>query len=162
MKVLVIVSDGQDNESRYTKSELFSRAIESETQIYTVAIHTLDATRKPVGDRVSRSTPQGLDVAPCAAPGGRLTTLRCQFVRPSVASVSRSVRSHVAWCAGCVGRSRSRYARPRGERSPKVSITGARAPAEKAISRGLSRWAPCTKPPAGPPGVGSVAPRPPG
>jgi Ca-activated chloride channel family protein len=36
-KVLVVVSDGQDNYSRHTRSELISKAIESEAQIYAVA-----------------------------------------------------------------------------------------------------------------------------
>jgi len=36
-KVLIVVSDGQDNFSRHTRDELISKAIESEAQIYTVA-----------------------------------------------------------------------------------------------------------------------------
>uniref|UniRef100_Q01X24 von Willebrand factor, type A n=1 Tax=Solibacter usitatus (strain Ellin6076) TaxID=234267 RepID=Q01X24_SOLUE len=36
-KVLIVVSDGQDNFSRHTRSELISRAIESEAQIYSIA-----------------------------------------------------------------------------------------------------------------------------
>ena len=36
-KVLIVVSDGQDNYSRHTRSELISKAIESEAQIYSVA-----------------------------------------------------------------------------------------------------------------------------
>jgi Ca-activated chloride channel family protein len=36
-KILIVVSDGQDNFSRHTKSELISKAIESEAQIYSIA-----------------------------------------------------------------------------------------------------------------------------
>jgi Ca-activated chloride channel family protein len=36
-KVLVVVSDGQDNHSRHTRRELLSKVVESDTQIYTVA-----------------------------------------------------------------------------------------------------------------------------
>jgi len=38
-RVLVVVSDGGDNHSRYTESELTSLALESDTQIYSISIH---------------------------------------------------------------------------------------------------------------------------
>ena len=38
-RVLVVVSDGGDNNSRYTESELTSLALESDTQIYSISIH---------------------------------------------------------------------------------------------------------------------------
>jgi Ca-activated chloride channel homolog len=54
-KVLIVVSDGQDNYSRHTRGELISKAIESEAQIYTLitpdglafqkAIQQIDAGR---------------------------------------------------------------------------------------------------------------------
>jgi Ca-activated chloride channel family protein len=47
-KVIVIVSDGQDNHSRHSRRELMSRAIESEAQIYTVATREPPGTRKAI------------------------------------------------------------------------------------------------------------------
>jgi Ca-activated chloride channel family protein len=47
-KVVVIVSDGQDNHSRHTARELISRAIESEAQIYSVAVREPAGTRKAI------------------------------------------------------------------------------------------------------------------
>jgi Ca-activated chloride channel family protein len=38
-RVLVVVSDGGDNNSRYTEAELTARALESDTQIYSISIH---------------------------------------------------------------------------------------------------------------------------
>jgi Ca-activated chloride channel homolog len=38
-RVLVVVSDGGDNNSRYSESELTSLALESDTQIYSISIH---------------------------------------------------------------------------------------------------------------------------
>ncbi len=38
-RVLVVVSDGGDNNSRYTEAELTSLALESDTQIYSISIH---------------------------------------------------------------------------------------------------------------------------
>ena len=47
-KVLVIVSDGQDNYSRHTKSELISKAVESEAQIYAIATPESPGFRKAI------------------------------------------------------------------------------------------------------------------
>ena len=38
-RVLVVVSDGGDNNSRYTETELTSLALESDTQVYSISIH---------------------------------------------------------------------------------------------------------------------------
>jgi Ca-activated chloride channel family protein len=38
-KALLVISDGGDNNSRYRESELLEAALESNTQIYTIAIH---------------------------------------------------------------------------------------------------------------------------
>jgi Ca-activated chloride channel family protein len=47
-KVLVVVSDGQDNYSRHTKAELISKAIESEAQIYSIATPDAAGFQKPI------------------------------------------------------------------------------------------------------------------
>ena len=38
-KALLLISDGADNNSRYSESELFSRAIEADVQVYTIGIN---------------------------------------------------------------------------------------------------------------------------
>ena len=40
-KALLIISDGMDNHSRYSRRELLDRAMESDAQIYTVAVTAL-------------------------------------------------------------------------------------------------------------------------
>ena len=47
-KALLIVSDGQDNHSRYSKAELMSRAAESDAQIYALAINPPLGIDKPI------------------------------------------------------------------------------------------------------------------
>jgi len=37
-KALLVISDGMDNHSRYSKAELLERAVESDAQIYTIAV----------------------------------------------------------------------------------------------------------------------------
>jgi Ca-activated chloride channel family protein len=45
---LLVLSDGVDNHSRYSRGELMSLAVESDTQIYTIAIDANPANQKPV------------------------------------------------------------------------------------------------------------------
>lgn len=39
-RVLLVISDGMDNHSRYSREELLKRAVESDAQIYTIAVGT--------------------------------------------------------------------------------------------------------------------------
>ncbi len=47
-KALVIVSDGQDNHSRYSKSELMAKAVESDVQIYSLVVYDPSRNKKPI------------------------------------------------------------------------------------------------------------------
>jgi Ca-activated chloride channel family protein len=47
-KALVIVSDGQDNHSRYSRGELMAKAVESDVQIYSIAVIDPPRNRKPI------------------------------------------------------------------------------------------------------------------
>jgi len=47
-RALLIVSDGMDNNSRYTKGELMQLALEADVQIYTIAIDTRVRTRRAI------------------------------------------------------------------------------------------------------------------
>jgi Ca-activated chloride channel family protein len=47
-KALVIVSDGQDNHSRYSKSELMAKAVESDVQIYSIVVYDPPRNKKPI------------------------------------------------------------------------------------------------------------------
>jgi Ca-activated chloride channel family protein len=47
-RALLIISDGMDNNSRYSKSELMQLALEADVQIYTIAIDGRVRTRKAI------------------------------------------------------------------------------------------------------------------
>lgn len=47
-RALLIVSDGMDNHSRYSKTELLERALEADVQIYTIAINGAAAYEKAI------------------------------------------------------------------------------------------------------------------
>lgn len=47
-RALVVMSDGMDNSSRYSKAELMSAAVESDTQIYSIIIDNAPLNKKPM------------------------------------------------------------------------------------------------------------------
>jgi Ca-activated chloride channel family protein len=47
-KALLVISDGMDNHSRYSREELLARAVESDAPIYTIAVATGAPGRKPI------------------------------------------------------------------------------------------------------------------
>jgi VWFA-related protein len=47
-KALLILSDGMDNHSRYSRQELMREALEADAQVYSVILDDGPATRKPI------------------------------------------------------------------------------------------------------------------
>ena len=47
-KALLVISDGMDNHSRYSKAELMSAALEADLQIYCLSIYDPPVTKKPI------------------------------------------------------------------------------------------------------------------
>jgi Ca-activated chloride channel family protein len=47
-KALLVISDGMDNHSRHSRDELLARALESDAQIYTIAVGAPASTSKPI------------------------------------------------------------------------------------------------------------------
>jgi Ca-activated chloride channel family protein len=47
-RALLVISDGMDNHSRYTRTELFGLAVESDVQIYSIALEDAQPNQKPI------------------------------------------------------------------------------------------------------------------
>jgi Ca-activated chloride channel homolog len=47
-KALLVIADGMDNHSRYSKSELIAAAMESDLQIYSISIFDPPRNKKPI------------------------------------------------------------------------------------------------------------------
>ncbi len=54
-KVLLVISDGRDNHSRYSKAELLSAAMEADLQIYTISVFDPPRNKKAVELQEERS-----------------------------------------------------------------------------------------------------------
>jgi len=53
-KALVIISDGMDNHSRYSKRELMALALEADVQIYTISVNDVPRYKKPIAQQEER------------------------------------------------------------------------------------------------------------
>jgi Ca-activated chloride channel homolog len=47
-RALLVISDGMDNHSRYSKSELMAAAVESDLQVYSISIYDPPRNKKPI------------------------------------------------------------------------------------------------------------------
>ena len=47
-RALLVISDGMDNHSRYSKNELMAAAVESDMQIYSISIYDPPRNKKPI------------------------------------------------------------------------------------------------------------------
>jgi Ca-activated chloride channel family protein len=54
-RAVVIVSDGMDNHSRYSKVELMSNVVESDVQIYTIGVYDPPNDKKPIELNLERA-----------------------------------------------------------------------------------------------------------
>jgi Ca-activated chloride channel family protein len=107
-KALLVISDGMDNHSRYSKGDLLGRAIESDTQIYTLAIsNTATATLKPI-ERVEASRGLLFLDELAAKTGGISFVVRDRTdIRKAAASIGQALRNQytIGYVPGGDGRS---------------------------------------------------------
>ncbi|HEX3685293.1 MAG TPA: VWA domain-containing protein [Bryobacteraceae bacterium] len=92
-KALLIISDGMDNNSRYSKTELLERALESDVQIYTIALYGAAAYEKAIQLQEER---QGLSLLEelAAKTGGLHFVVRdSEDMSRAAMSISRAIRN---------------------------------------------------------------------
>jgi Ca-activated chloride channel family protein len=91
-KALLVISDGMDNHSRYSKQELLDRAVESDAQIYTIAVDGAPAFAKPMLRMEERRGLLFLDEL-AAKTGGMSFIVRGQTDIPAAAArIGRALR----------------------------------------------------------------------
>jgi Ca-activated chloride channel family protein len=91
-KALLVISDGMDNHSRYSKQELLDRAVESDAQIYTIAVDNARAFSKPMERREESQGLLFLDEL-AAKTGGMSFIVRGQTdILAAAARIGRALR----------------------------------------------------------------------
>ena len=105
-KALLIISDGMDNHSRYSRQELLDRAVESDGQIYTIAVDNPPAFSKPMERREESRGLLFLDEL-AAKTGGMSFVVRGQAdIATAAASIGQALRNQ--YTIGYVPRGRDR------------------------------------------------------
>lgn len=92
-RALLIISDGMDNHSRYSKTELMGRVVESDVQIYTIAMYNAPAYAKAIQLEEQR---QGLALlGDLAEKTGGLSFIvhNSDGTGTAAAAISRAIRS---------------------------------------------------------------------
>jgi Ca-activated chloride channel family protein len=92
-KALLVISDGMDNHSRYSKLELLARAMESDAQIYTIAVANGAPTLKPIQQTEEKQGVLFLDEL-SAKTGGISFIVRGQAdIAEAAASIGQALRN---------------------------------------------------------------------
>jgi Ca-activated chloride channel family protein len=93
-KALLVVSDGMDNHSRYSRQELLELAVESDAQIYTIAVGNAAAPfSKPIQQVEEKRGLLFLDEL-AAKTGGMSFVVRSRTdIRAAAASIGRALRN---------------------------------------------------------------------
>ena len=92
-KALLIVSDGMDNHSRYSKAELVGRAVESDVQIYAVSIYNPPANKKPIELQEERRGLELLDDLAQRTGGLHLVVKNGPDVNQATAAIGQALRN---------------------------------------------------------------------
>ncbi len=92
-KALLVISDGMDNHSRFSREELLDRAVESDAQIYTIAVDNAPAFAKPMARMEESRGLLFLDEL-AAKTGGMSFVVRGQTdIAAAAASIGRALRN---------------------------------------------------------------------
>jgi Ca-activated chloride channel family protein len=92
-KALVIVSDGMENHSRYSKSELMTRALESEVQIYAISLYDPPHNKKAIELREERSGIFFLEELARRTGGLQVVIRNAGELREAAANISTALRN---------------------------------------------------------------------
>lgn len=92
-RALLVVSDGMDNHSRYSKPELMSLALETDAQIYTIAIDDIPRSKKPIEVTEARRGLAFLDELSQKTGGLHFTVMSSSDINNAALKLSRALRN---------------------------------------------------------------------
>jgi Ca-activated chloride channel family protein len=123
-KALLVISDGMDNHSRYSKGELLERAMESDAQIYTIAVGNRTPYAKPMEAMEESRGRLFLDELAAKAGGMSFVVRGDKDIREAAATIGQALRNQ--YVIGYVPQGRDRSGRWR-RITVKVAGPGTRA-----------------------------------
>jgi Ca-activated chloride channel homolog len=123
-KALLVISDGMDNHSRYSREALLRRAVESDAQIYTIAVGNSSPYAKPMTQMEEKRGLLFLDELAAKTGGISFVVHSPTDISAAAASIGRALRNQ--YTIGYVPRGNDRSGQWRRIRV-KVADSGLRA-----------------------------------
>jgi Ca-activated chloride channel homolog len=105
-KALLVISDGMDNHSRYSKAELIADALESDAQIYTISLYDPPAYKKPLQVTEERAGLELLDELARKTGGIPFVVRNAAGLHAATAQISQALRNQ--YVLSYIPRSRQR------------------------------------------------------
>jgi Ca-activated chloride channel family protein len=91
-KAILVISDGMDNHSRYSASELIAAALEADLQIYSITVYDPPLTKKPIELREERDGMAFLEEITRRTGGVQLVVRNAREINQAALDVARAVR----------------------------------------------------------------------
>jgi VWFA-related protein len=91
-KALLVISDGMDNHSRYSRGELIGAALEAELQIYSITVYDPPLTKKPIELREERDGLSFLEEITRRTGGIQATVRSVREMDDAAQAVARAMR----------------------------------------------------------------------
>jgi VWFA-related protein len=91
-KALLVISDGMDNHSRYSRGELIGAALEAELQIYSITVYDPPLTKKPIELREERDGLSLLEEITRRTGGIQATVRSVREMDDAAQAVARAMR----------------------------------------------------------------------
>lgn len=91
-KALLVISDGMDNHSRYSRGELIAAALEADLQIYSITVYDPPLTKKPIELREERQGVSFLEEITRRTGGVQVTVRTAREMDDAAQSVARAMR----------------------------------------------------------------------
>ncbi|MES1260195.1 MAG: VWA domain-containing protein, partial [Acidobacteriota bacterium] len=92
-KALLVISDGMDNHSRYSKSELMAAAEEADLQIYSISVFDPPPNRKPIGLTEERDGISFLQELTRRTGGFQIVARNEEDIQRGAAAIGRAIRN---------------------------------------------------------------------
>lgn len=92
-KALLIISDGMDNHSRYSKAELMSAAVEADLQIYSISIFDPPRNKKPIELQEERQGVFFLEELSRKTGGLQVVVQNEHDIEKAAAEIGRAIRN---------------------------------------------------------------------
>lgn len=92
-KALLVISDGMENHSRYSKAELMAAAVEADVQIYSISVFDPPMNKKPIELQEERQGVFFLEELSRKTGGIQIVVRNAQDIHNAASTIGRAIRN---------------------------------------------------------------------